>query len=335
MRINFNNILLSKMKAILVREFGGPEVCQIVKNVPIPEPNDNQIQIKVHATGVNPVDTYIRSGTHSRQPKLPYTPGLDSAGIVTKVGKNVKKFKVGDRVFTVNSDTGTYAEYTLSTPISTFRLEDNLSFEEGSSLGVPYFSAYRALFIKANAKPGETLLIHGASGSVGIATIQFAKTHGLKIIGTAGTKEGMELVKEQGADYVYNHKENDYMEKVKHDHPEGIDIILEMLANVNLNNDLQILKAKKGRVVVIGNRGTIDINPRLLMAKETSVTGVTLFSSTEEEFEMMNSHLQALIKNNCIKPVIGKVFTLEETPEAQSEVINNAGTFGRITIKVV
>jgi NADPH2:quinone reductase len=157
----------------------------------------------------------------------------------------------------------------------------------------------------------------------------------LKIIGTAGTKEGMALVKEQGADYVYNHKENDYMEKVKHDHPEGIDIILEMLANVNLNNDLQILKAKKGRVVVIGNRGTIDINPRLLMAKETSVTGVTLFSSTEEEFEMMNSHLQALIKNNCIKPVIGKVFTLEETPEAQSEVINNAGTFGRITIKVV
>ena len=103
---------------------------------------------------------------------------------------------------------------------------------------------------RANAKPGETLLIHGASGSVGIATIQFAKTHGLKIIGTAGTKEGMELVKEQGADYVYNHKEENYMETVKHDHPDGIDIILEMLANVNLNNDLQILKAKKGRVVV-------------------------------------------------------------------------------------
>jgi NADPH2:quinone reductase len=105
------NNLLSKMKAILVKEFGGPEVCKVVSDLPIPEPNDNQvsfilfqnflyyflkfkIQIRVHAAGVNPVDTYIRSGTHSRQPKLPYTPGLDSAGVVTKLGKNVTKFKV-------------------------------------------------------------------------------------------------------------------------------------------------------------------------------------------------------------------------------------------------
>ena len=102
----------------------------------------------MHAAGVNPVDTYIRTGTHSRKPQLPYTPGLDSAGVVTKVGKNVTKFNVGDRVYTTNSDSGTYAEYTVSKPGFTFKLEENLSFEEGSAIGIPYFTAYRALFIK-------------------------------------------------------------------------------------------------------------------------------------------------------------------------------------------
>ncbi len=272
------------MNGILVNKFGGPEVCEYTTGLPIPEPNENQIQIKIHAAGVNPVDTYIRAGTHSRQPKLPYTPGLDSAGEVTKVGENIKEFKVGDRVFTTNSDTGTYAEYTLGNPIHTFKLPDCLSYEEGSAIGIPYFTAYRSLFLKGNAKPGETLLIHGASGSVGVAACQLAKAHGMKVIGTAGSNEGIELVTRQGADFVFNHKEADYMEKIKELFPDGLDMIIEMLANVNLNNDLQLLRWKRGRVVVIGNRGTIEVNPRLLMAKETTVTGVTLFTSDEVFF---------------------------------------------------
>lgn len=161
-----------------------------------------------------------------------------------------------------------------------------------------------------------------------------ARAQGCRIIGTAGTQQGLDLIKSLGADHVFNHREENYMEKIKQLIPEGIDIVLEMLANVNLNNDLQILRYKRGRVVVIGNRGTVDINPRLLMAKETYVTGVTLFSADEEDFEMMNSHLQALIKLKCIKPIIGKTFSLEEAAQAQSEVINNSGTFGRITIKI-
>lgn len=326
--------MLSNMNAILVNKFGGPENCEYTTGLPIPEPNENQIQIKIHAAGINPVDTYIRAGTHSRQPKLPYTPGLDSAGEVTKVGENVKDFKVGDRVFTTNSDTGTYAEYTLSNPMYTFKLSDKLTYEEGSAIGIPFFTAYRSLFIKGYAKPGETVLIHGASGSVGIAAIQLAKSFGMKIIGTAGTPEGMELVTKNGADYVFNHRDPDYMEKIKELFPDGLELILEMLANVNLNNDLQILRWKKGRVVVIGNRGTIDVNPRLLMAKETSVTGVTLFTSDEEDFKLMYSHINALIENNCIKPAIGKVYPLKNASKAQHDVVNNTGTTGRLTLKI-
>lgn len=322
------------MNAILIRQFGGPEACEYVSNIPIPEPNDFQIQIKIHAVGVNPVDTYIRSGTHSRQPKLPYTPGLDSSGVITRVGKNVKNFEIGDRVFTTNSDTGTYAEYTLSTPMYTFKLADNLTFEEGSALGVPYFTAYRSLFIKGKAQPGEVVLIHGASGSVGLAAIQLAKATGLKIIGTAGSSHGLELVKNQGADHIFNHKDSNYMEKIKELFPDGLDIVLEMLANVNLNNDLQILKWKKGRVVVIGNRGTIEINPRLLMAKETSVTGVTLFTSDQEDLQLMYSHINALIKTGLIKPVIGNTYPLEESANAQKDLMNNNGSIGRLTLVI-
>lgn len=322
------------MKAISVKVFGGPEECQIATNLPIPEPNENQILINVKACGVNPVDTYIRAGTHSRQPKLPYTPGLDSAGIVTKVGKNVSNFKVGDRVFTANTDTGSYAEYTLSNPMYTFKLDEKLSFEEGSALGIPYFTAYRSLFMKGNAKPGETLLIHGASGSVGLASIQLAKTIGMKIIGTAGSEPGLELIRSQGVEHVFNHREANYMERIKELCPDGIDLILEMLANVNLDNDIKILRWKKGRVVVIGNRGTVEINPRMLMAKETSVVGVTLFTSDADDFQLMYNHINGLIKLGAIRPVLGKTYRLEEADKAQHDVINNSGSVGRITLKV-
>lgn len=322
------------MNGILISEFGGADVCEYTTGLPIPEPNDNQIQIKIHAAGVNPVDTYIRAGTHSRQPKLPYTPGLDSAGEVTKIGQNVRDFKVGDRVFTTNSDTGTYAEYTLSNSMYTFKLPECLTFEEGSAIGIPFFTAYRSLFLKGHAKPGETVLIHGASGSVGIAAVQLAKAQGLTVIGTAGSAEGIELVEKQGADYVFNHRDPDYMEKIKKIFPDGLELILEMLANVNLNNDLQILRWKKGRVVVIGNRGTIEVNPRLLMAKETSVTGVTLFTSDEEDFNLMYNHIKALIEKKCLKPVIGQVYPLKNASKAQHDIVNNAGATGRLTLKI-
>ncbi|CAF0822396.1 unnamed protein product [Brachionus calyciflorus] len=332
--LNFSHNILKMMKGILVHEFGGPEACKYETSIPIPEPNDDQIQIRVHAAGVNPVDTYIRSGTHSRRPALPYTPGGDSAGVITKVGKNIKNFKVGDRVFTCNSDSGTYAEYTISKPMYTFKLDDSLSFEEGSALGIPYFTAYRALFLKGHAKPGETVLIHGASGAVGLACVQLAKSQGLRVIGTAGSEAGLELVKTTGADYVFNHREEGYMDKIKALNPEGLEIIIEMLANVNLANDIQILKWKKGRVMVVGNRGAIEMNPRFLMAKETSVTGITLFTSDEEDFHLMYNHLDALIKQKSIRPVMGHFYSIQEANKAHHDVINNTGTTGRLTLRL-
>jgi len=322
------------MKGILVEEFGGPEVCKYRTDLPIPEPNDNQIQVKVFAVGVNPLETYIRSGIFAVKPKLPYIPGKDSAGIVTKIGKNVTDFKVGERVYSVESVTGTYCEFTIIEQNRLFKLPDSLSFNEGSAIGVPYYTAYRALFTRANAKPCETCLIHGASGAVGIASIQLAKANGIKVIGTAGTENGLKLVKDQGADYVYNHRQSGYFNKIKQDFPNGVDIILEMSAHVNLNRDLELLKFKKGRVIVIGCRGAIEIDARLLMAKESTVSAVKLMASDDADYNEASSLIESLMKLNAIKPYIGKVYPLEQASKAQYDVINNSGSMGRLALKI-
>ncbi|KAB0401586.1 hypothetical protein E2I00_008810, partial [Balaenoptera physalus] len=231
------------MRAIRVFEFGGPEVLKLQSNVAIPIPKDHQVLIKVQACGVNPVDTYIRSGTYSRKPLLPYTPGLDVAGIIEAVGESVSAFKKGDRVFTTSTISGGYAD--------------------------------------ARVKAGESVLVHGASGGVGIAACQIARAYGLKVLGTAGTEEGQKIVLQNGAHEVFNHKEANYIDKIKKSVGEkGVDVIIEMLANVNLSNDLNLL-SHGGRVIVVGSRGPIEINPRDTMAKESSIIGVALYSSTK------------------------------------------------------
>jgi NADPH:quinone reductase len=181
------------MKAIIVKEFGAPEMMRF-EEVSDLEPDENQILVRVRAAGVNPVDTYIRQGIHAQKPDLPYTPGKDAAGIVEKTGAKITKFKAGERVLTTGSVTGTYAEFCLCAENQLIKLPENVSFEQGAGVFVPYATAYRALFQKAKAKSGETVLIHGASGGVGTAAIQWAKNAGLKITGTASSEAGKNLV---------------------------------------------------------------------------------------------------------------------------------------------
>ncbi|XP_036206191.1 quinone oxidoreductase isoform X2 [Myotis myotis] len=269
------------MRAIRVFEFGGPDVLKFQSDVAVPITKDHQVLIKVHACGVNPVDTYIRSGTYSRKPPLPYTPGSDVAGVIEAVGENVSAFKKGDRVFTAGTISGGYAEFAVAADDTVYTLPEKLDFKQGAALGVPYFTAYRALLHSARGKAGESVLVHGASGGVGLAACQIARAYGLKVLGTAGTEEGKNIVLRNGAHEVFNHREVNYIDKIKKSVGEkGIDIIIEMLANVNLSNDLNLL-SYGGRVIIVGSRGPIEINPRDTMAKETSIIGVALYSSTK------------------------------------------------------
>src|SRR5688572_625058 len=259
------------MKAIRVREFGPPAVMKL-EDVPDPEPGTRQLVVRVKAAGVNPVDTYIRAGTYAKKPALPYTPGFDAAGIVESIGPEVRRFKAGDRVYINHNVSGAYAEQTLCDEESVFSLPGRLSFAQGAGVWVPYATAHYALFEAAKSKPGEFLLVHGASGGVGSAAVQIARAWGMRVIGTAGTDKGLSMVREQGATAI-NHHDPNYIEQiVAATDGRGPDVILEMLANVNLAKDLGMI-ARRGRIIVIGNRGTVEINPRDAMAKAASITG--------------------------------------------------------------
>ena len=321
------------MKVIRVHEFGGPEVLKL-EEVPDPQPGPGQVLIRVHAAGVNPVETYVRTGTYAFKPSLPYTPGADGAGVVLKVGPDVRRLKEGDRVFFTATRTGSYAELALCDASKVHLLPENISFEQGAAMGVPYGTAYRGLFIRGDGKPGETVLVHGASGGVGTASLQLARAAGMTVIGTAGTEDGMKLVLHEGAHHALNHSSNGYLDELKNlTGDRGVDLIIELLANKNLANDLSVL-AKKGRVAVIGNRGTIEINPRDAMAREADIRGVTLVNTSETEYREMYAALGAGLENGTLKPVVGTRIPLAEARRAHEEIMQPSGAHGKIVLVV-
>lgn len=309
------------MKAIRVHEFGGPEVMQY-EDVPLPEPSADQIRVRVNAAGVNPVDTYIRTGTHARKPDLPYTPGSDAAGVVDAVGADVTDFAVGDRVYTSGTLSGSYADYALCRADSVFPLPSSVDFAQGAALGTPYATAWRALFQRGEAKAGQTLLVHGATGGVGLAVVQLAVAAGLRVFATGGTKEGREYILEQGATQVFDHHGENYTDDIQ-SASRGLDLIVEMLANVNLDRDLQML-ARHGCVVVVGNRGRVAINPRAMMSKESSIRGMTLFAATPAETHNIHAGLYAGLANGSLAPYVAREMQLEEAISAHKAVIDPA-----------
>lgn len=310
------------MKAIVVREFGPPEVMKL-EDVETPQPVATQVLVKIHAAGVNPVDTYLRTGIHAHAPNLPYTPGKDGAGTVEAVGEQVTKFKVGDRVYTANSISGTYAEFALCNEVDLGRLPGNVSFERGAGVWTPYATAYRALFQKAEARLGDTVLVHGASGGVGIAAVQWAKNSGVTVIGTVSSEEGKQIVLDEGAEAVFDHANEDHLSEIRESTAgKGVDVIIEMLANVNLERDFEAL-AIFGRIVVVGSRGSLEFTPRQLMTKDATLYGMSLFNSPQSDRDQIHGAIFKGLSDEALKPVISRVFSLADAPSAHHAVIEN------------
>ena len=317
------------MKAIRVKEFGGPEVMKLVE-VPMPQPGPGEVLVRIHAAGVNPVETYIRAGTYPRKPALPFTPGNDGAGVIEQAGPDVK-LEPGGRVYTAGSISGTYAEYALCQAAQVHPLPANASFAQGAAMGTPYATAYRGLFQRGQAKSGETVLVHGASGGVGTAAVQLGRARGLRMFGTAGTERGRELVREQGAESVFDHRAPDYLAQIMDATAgRGVDVILEMLANVNLGKDLTILAAR-GRVVVVGSRGRVEIDPRDTMSRDADIRGMVLPNTPAAEMADIHAALVAGLEDGTLRPVIGKELRLAEAPEAHRAVME-PGAFGKIVL---
>jgi len=322
------------MKAIVVQDFGGPEVLK-VEHVSDPQAGPGQVLVRVHAAGVNPFDTYMRTGTYATKPPLPYTPGADAAGVVEAVGSGVRDLVVGTRVFLGGTAThasyGAYAQKVVCNPDQVHPLPERLSFAQGAGVGVPYVTAWRALHDRARIQPGETLFIHGASGGVGLAATQIARAWGLTVIGTAGTAEGVHLVKAEGARHVLNHRDAGYLDALKElTGGRGPDVILENLANVNLDNDLGVM-AFGGRVVIVGNRGRIEIDPRKLMGKDGTIVGMALWNTKPDDLIRAYRAIEAGLESGTLTPVVSTELAIEKAPRAH-ELILEPGARGKIVL---
>ncbi len=318
------------MKAIRVSEYGGPSVLKL-EEVPTPTPSAAQVLVRNHAVGVNPVDTYLRSNTDNRGPKLPYTPGSDAAGVVEAVGADVKSVKPGDRVYFGGSGSGAYAEMSLCSEAQVHALPANATFAQGAAVNVPYATAYHALFNRGHGRAGETVLVHGASGGVGIGAVQLARARGLTVIGTAGTERGRRLVAEQGAHHVLDHSAAGYLDEVMRlTGNRGVEVILEMLANVNLQKDLGVI-AMGGRIVVIGNRGPTEVNARHAMNKDADIRGMALGHATAAQLAGIHAALVEGLRNGTLRPVIAEEIPLAQAPRAH-EVVMESGHHGKVVM---
>ncbi|KPV45103.1 NADPH:quinone reductase [Alicyclobacillus ferrooxydans] len=325
------------MRAIQMSSFGEADVLQVV-DLPVPEPGLNEVRVRLHAAGINPAETYIRTGTYAfLKPDLPYTPGFDGAGIVDKVGDGVTRLRPGDRIFVAailaKRNTGTYADMVVCDADAVHPLPESLSFSQGAAIGVPSLTAYRALFQRARIQPGETVLVHGASGGVGLLTVQLARAYGAHVIGTAGSADGLALIRQNGAHEVLNHSSEGYLDKIPAlTNGHGVDVIVEMLANANLEEDLKVL-AQYGRVVVVGSRGSVELTPRLAMIKEADVLGTALWNAPDCEYTASIYGVAAALEAGTITPVIAEEYPLEKAAQAHIDIINQKGAHGKIVLR--
>ncbi|RYG50095.1 NADPH:quinone reductase, partial [archaeon] len=215
-----------------------------------------EVLVRVAAIGINPVEAYIRGGMHGRSPaSLPYTPGHDAAGVIVACGDAVPpRLRVGDRVFTLSTRSGAYADTCVADEAAVHVIPAPLSFAQAACLGVPAYTAARALHQKLRVEPGKTVLVHGATGGVGVAAMQLARRAGLRVIGTAGTDDGVVAIAPY-ADVVLRHGTPALATEVRAaTEGLGVHYILEMLANVNLATDFQCLR-QGGGICIIGSRG--------------------------------------------------------------------------------
>jgi NADPH:quinone reductase len=323
------------MQGIQVSEFGGAEVLRY-RTLPVPEPGAGQVRVRMHAIGVNPADTYIRTGTYAFfTPELPYTPGFDGAGVVDAVGAGVGEVAPGDRVFVGALGTpgcsGTYADLAVVDAAAVHPLPSTLSYGQGAAVGIPCVTAWRALFQKARLQPGETVLIHGASGGVGVPATQLANDAGAVVIGTAGSAEGAEVIRRAGADQVLDHSTAGYLDELSGiTGGRGVSVVVEMLADVNLERDLEVL-AVGGRVVIVGSRGRLDFTPRLTMLKEATVMGTALWNASQAETASALAAVAAKLRTGAVRPVVGEELSLREAAAAHRRILE-PGARGKLIL---
>ncbi len=320
------------MKAIEIREPGGPEVLQIGE-LPKPEPAPGQVLVKVHAAGVNRPDILQRQGGYPPPPGAPLTPGLEIAGEVMSAGT---RYKVGDRVCALVPGGG-YAEYAVVAEDNALPVPPGFSMIEAAAIPETYFTVWTNVFERGGLKPGETILIHGGSSGIGTTAIQLAKAFGSKVAVTAGSDAKCKECLTLGADVAINYKTQDFVEELK-TRAIAPEVILDMVGGEYVARNLRCI-AMHGRLVNIafqkGSKVEIDLLP--IMLKRLTLTGSTLRPRTVGEKAAIARALEArvwpLFAAGTCKPVIFKTFPLADAAGAH-RLMETSGHVGKIVLTV-
>ncbi len=313
------------MKAVSVHEFG-LENPLVVEDVPEPEAGPGQVLVKVDRAGVNPLEISIRAGEHPRaqQMKRPFICGTDIAGVVEAVGEGVEGFGPGDRVWG-RSITGGYAEKGVIPAAGVARLPEAMSFAEGASLPIPLVTAWNALVIKAEAAPGETVLIQGGAGGVGHLAIQLARRMGCRVLATVSSEEKGAFCREAGADETINYREEDVAGRVMElTGDRGVEVVVEHIATENLNADFGLI-ALNGRIVSVGTgtgRGSeLTLSLRPAMGRDARILALASGNIGDRVPEVLR-RIAPLLERGEIKPTIGAELPLDQAEEAQKLVLS-------------
>lgn len=326
------------MRAIVIREPGGPEVL-VLRDVPTPTPPPSFVRVAVRYAGVNRADLLQRAGLYPAPAGVPADiPGLEYSGVVDAIGEGVTRFAVGDRVCGLVGG-GAYAERLVVHEGEVARAPASIDDRVAGAVPEIFVTAYDALLIRAGLAPGEVVLIHAAGSGVGTAAIQIAKALGCFVIATSRTEDKLPRCEELGADVAIAVKEASFAEAVREvTSGRGADVVLELAGGGYVAEDVRAA-ATLGRIVVVGlTAGTrADVDLRLLLAKRLTITGTVLRSRPLAEkiraAEVLERHVLPLVAAGRVRPVIDRVFPFEEAGAAHAHVASNA-TFGKVLLEV-
>ena len=313
------------MKAVMCKSHGMPDTL-VVEDVPSPDLTEGQVLISVKACGVNFPDTLIIQGKYQFKPDLPFSPGGEVSGVIKAVGDGVTNVSVGDRVIAF-STWGGFAEELAVDANRLIKMSDKMEFEKASAFILTYGTSYHALKDRANIQPGETLLVLGASGGVGLAAIQLGKAMGARVIAAASTKEKLDVCAANGADELINYSSEDLRTRVKEiTQGAGVDVIYDPVGGALSEKALRDM-SWGGRFLVVGFAvGEIPKVPlNLALLKGCSIVGVFWGDFTRREpalNEANNQELMRLFEAGKITPHIHKVYPLTQASEALNELLD-------------
>lgn len=325
------------MKALICNAFGPPESLMLGDVPSLAAPGPGQVRISVHAAGLNFPDTLMVAGKYQVKPPFPFSPGMECSGVVAAVGPEVNELKVGDRVMSTPGHGG-MAEEVLASAATTLRIPDSMAFEQAAGFPVTYGTVYYALVDRANLRPGETLLVNGAAGGVGLNAVEIGKILGAKVIASAGSDEKLAVARGYGADEGINYSVESVKDRVKAlTNGQGADVIFDPVGGDVFDESVRAV-APGGRLLVIGfASGRIPAVPtNLVLLKNSSIVGVYWEGFAKRDPRKNRANFEAMFRwfeAGKLRPPVSRTFPLDEVPQAMDALLTRKAT-GKLVIRV-